>query len=797
MYATLLGVPPTVREELERGFQAHGLPLEGRVIAASSLGELPAVLQAGLVVVRDEGGPLEALVRLCQEVHARRFVARTHMVVLTERPWEQAEALIHSGADECVPSPGSPWRARLMMLQRRLETGSGMVPVQDTPLSQRVPPEGVLRALLASTTADLGHDFFRTLVMHLAKAFRVTSALVGELLPERDSLRTLAFWLNGRFEDNVTYPLRGTPCHNAVLSSLCHYPDDVATRFPEDVMLMELGMRGYLGAALKSARGDAIGVLAILHNEPLDMGALDRALLEAFAARAGAELERIRAQEELERTRDFLRNTLDAVPDPLFVADRAHRWVAVNRAFCGFMGKNPEQLLGGSYHDFLPANEADVFWRQDEQVFTSGQATENEESLTGGVGGITRTLVTKKAVFAETSGQPFLVATIRDITDRKRLEAQLRLTDRMASVGTLAAGVAHEINNPLAYVCSNLAYLGRELEKIELPSEALPELREVVAETEEGIGRVRAIVQDLKTFARSDENRFGPVDMHQVIEGALRLVRNELQYRTRLERSLEPVPPMRGNEGRLGQVVVNLLVNAIQAFPQHDLKNNLIRVSTRPDGTDRVVVEVEDNGPGMPKEVLERIFDPFFTTKPVGVGTGLGLAICHSIVQSMDGQIEVQSTVGRGTRFRLTFPAYKGQEESAATAEDRVEPAGPRRRLLLIDDEPAVGTSVRRLLQDMHEVHAVQDAREALHLLQRGERYDAILCDMVMPGMSGVDFLRELEQREPGLARRTGLMSGGAFSTQAKEFVATRSSELLEKPFEPERLRTFVERLLA
>jgi DNA-binding NtrC family response regulator len=124
------------------------------------------------------------------------------------------------------------------------------------------------------------------------------------------------------------------------------------------------------------------------------------------------------------------------------------------------------------------------------------------------------------------------------------------------------------------------------------------------------------------------------------------------------------------------------------------------------------------------------------------------------------------------------------------------EPTGPRRRLLLIDDEPSVGSSVRRLLQDVHEVHTVQDAREALHLLQRGERYDAILCDMVMPGMSGVDFLRALEQQAPGLARRTGLMSGGAFSTQAREFIATRENDLLEKPFEPERLRTFVERLL-
>ncbi|MFL5345138.1 MAG: ATP-binding protein [Hyalangium sp.] len=796
MHVTLLGVPPSIREELEQGFLAQGLPVEGRVLAVGSLSELPAVLPAGLVVLRDDGGPLERAVSLCREVHARRFVARTHMVVLTERPWEQAEAFILAGADECTASPGSPWRPRVVSCQRRLEADGGLSSSAPAAAAQRIPPEGALRALLASTTADLGHDFFRKLVMQLAQAFRVCCVLVGERMPERDSLRTLAFWLNGKFEENVTYPLHGTPCHNAVLSSICHYPDTVASLFPEDAMLLELGMRGYLGAALKSARGDAIGVLAILHNETLDMGALDRALLEAFAARAGAELERIRAQEEAERTRDFLRNTLDAVPDPLFVVDRAHRWVAVNRAFCGFMGRSPEQLLGGSYYDFLPRHEAEIFWHQDEQVFTSGVPTENEETVTRGTG-ISHTLVTKKAVFTETSGQPLLVATIRDVTDRKRLETQLRLADRMVSVGTLAAGVAHEINNPLAYVCSNLAYLSEQLTQDTVPPEALPELREVLSETQEGAHRVSAIVQDLKTFARADEDRFGPVDVHQVIEGALRLVRNDLNRRARLERALQPIPAVRGNEGRLGQVVVNLLVNALQAFRTYDPQANVIRIATRAEGEDKVVVEVEDNGPGMTREVLARIFDPFFTTKPVGEGTGLGLAICHSIVQSMEGQIDVQSTVGRGTLFRLVFPASQELKRAPAPARQQHEPTGPRRRLLLIDDELSVGTSVRRLLQDEHEVHVLQDAREALHLLQRGERYDAILCDMVMPGMSGVDFLRALEQQAPNLVRHTGLMSGGAFSSQAKEFIASRDNELLEKPFEPERLRTFVERLLA
>jgi PAS domain S-box-containing protein len=200
-------------------------------------------------------------------------------------------------------------------------------------------------------------------------------------------------------------------------------------------MLMKLSIRGYQGAPLKDGNGNPSGILAIMHHQPLEAEELEHALLMAFAARAGAELERIRAQEEVERTRDFLRNTLNAVPDPLFVMDRAHRWVVVNRAFCDFMGHSEQELLGSSGREFLPARVAEDFWEQDERIFTTGQPLQGERLFEQTRDGKPRTIFTKKAVFTEPGGGSFLIAVFRDITDRKRMETQLVLADRLSSIG--------------------------------------------------------------------------------------------------------------------------------------------------------------------------------------------------------------------------------------------------------------------------------------------------------------------------------------------------------------------------
>jgi len=339
-----------------------------------------------------------------------------------------------------------------------------------------------------------------------------------------------------------------------------------------------------------------------------------------------------------------------------------------------------------------------------------------------------------------------MAALARDLTERNRLEAQLLLADRMASVGTLAAGVAHEINNPLGYVLGNLNVLANGI-----TSES-PEMKQALQDAMHGAKRVRDIVQDLQTFSREGSHKHGPVDVLRVMDVSIRMAYSALRHRAQLERDYREVPPVEGNESRLGQVFLNLLVNAAQAMPDRALEENEVRVVVRAEG-DMVIVEVRDNGLGMPENVKRRVFDPFFTTKGIGDGTGLGLSICHSIVGGMGGTIVVESEPGVGTTFRIALPLSRAEAKDESD-EEVPSSIGRRERVLVIDDEPMIGVMIRRLLAAHCDVLPLTSPREALRRIGAQERFDAILCDLMMPDMTGLDLHGELLGVSPALALR-------------------------------------------
>ena len=396
-----------------------------------------------------------------------------------------------------------------------------------------------------------------------------------------------------------------------------------------------------------------------------------------------------------------------------------------------------------------------------------------------------------KVVRRDPDGRPLrVVGAYSDVTERRALQAQLLLADRMASLGTLAAGVAHEINNPLAFTIANLGF---GLEEARRLGDRRPELEQALAEAQEGASRVRDIVRDLKSFSRDDGDARGRCDVRQVLRAAVNLAQNEIRHRARVELDLGQAPPVTASERRLGQVFLNLLINAAQAIPEGAPERHSIRARTRTEDG-RVVVEIEDTGAGIPPEILGRIFDPFFTTKPVGVGTGLGLSICHGIVAGLGGDIQVESEPGRGSLFRVRLPAGGG--DAAGAVAPSVPTTAPRARILVVDDEALVGRAVARILGAEHEVAAVTSGEAALAQLQAGPAFDLVLCDLMMPCLTGMDLFERVRQADPAAAARFVFLTGGAFTDRAREFLARVPNPRLEKPFDPDALRRGVAGLL-
>jgi PAS domain S-box-containing protein len=392
-------------------------------------------------------------------------------------------------------------------------------------------------------------------------------------------------------------------------------------------------------------------------------------------------------------------------------------------------------------------------------------------------------------------GQVHFAGIMRDVTERKNVDAQLAVADRMIAVGTLSAGVGHEINNPLAAIIGNLDLALRDLDDLlenrTENTEDLGRVREELVDARDAADRVRRIVRDLRVFSRGEDEQPGPVDVERVLESTLRMAHNEIRHRAKLTKQYGGVPPVAASEARLGQVFLNLIMNAAQALREDGGDGNEIKITTHVE-SGNVVIEIADTGTGIAPDVMKRLFTPFVTTKPVGVGTGLGLSICHRIVTGFGGTIRVESELGKGTAFHIFLPLA----EQPLPATNQLAPpsstARRRGRVLVIDDEPLVARVVTRALKDAHEVIGLERATEAVDLLRSGQRFDVILCDLMMPQMSGVDFYHEIAQQAPDQARVVVFLTGGAFTPRARRFLDEVPNRRLEKPFGPEQLRSLV-----
>ncbi len=656
----------------------------------------------------------------------------------------------------------------------------------------------------AAVSAATGAEFFEQLARNMAEALDAQAGFVTQLLPgEPPSARTIAVVVDGELTDNFTYLVTGTPCENLVISETSVVANQVTERYPDAPKLAELDAQGYVGRRLDSSSGQPLGHLFVVFREPLKEVGFISSTLQIFAARAAGELERQQTDAQVREQAALL----DIAHEAIQVQDLEGKIIFWNKGAERTYGWTAAEVLSRTSVELLHM-DSERFLKAQSKLLAKGEW--QGEMIKRTKDGRVLTVAARWTLVRDPQGRPKAVLVIdADITEKKTLETQLMVSDRMASVGTLAAGVAHEINNPLAAVMANLDYIADSLGRMadgDIASMGAgtrdawmrEEIKTPLDDAREAAQRVRFIVRDLKIFSRSpnDEER-GPVNVEAIMESSLRMAWNEIRHRANLVKLYGRVPMVEANEARLGQVFLNLVVNAAQALPAGQAEHNEIRVTTKLEGG-RVIIEVSDTGAGIPRQIIGRIFDAFFTTKAVGVGTGLGLAICHRIVTDMGGALTVESEVGKGTTFRVSLPlGGKSESEVAAPVETvAVAVAGRRGRILVVDDEELVVRSVKRILSKEHDVVGTVSAAEALALCAGGEKFDLILCDLMMPDMTGMDLHHELLRVAPEQAEKMIFVTGGAFTEKARRFLSETPREHLEKPFYSANLRAIVQRYL-
>jgi PAS domain S-box-containing protein len=511
---------------------------------------------------------------------------------------------------------------------------------------------------------------------------------------------------------------------------------------------------------------------------------------------AAARAERGKVHAQLELLATAVSSVREGVIIHQLLPDGSLRVVYVNESFRDMVGWGQEELLGRSPLGLLVGGLETEAHQLLAKAVRTGDFFRGEVTLAHREGACVQSEVLVSPVRDARGQVTYFVATHRDVTAQRQLQAKLISAERIAAVGTLAAGVGHEINNPLAYLVLNLEGLAQSLEQGPAGS---AEARARLDAAREGAERIRVIVRDLKVFSRQEGEERAMLDVNAVVVPALRMAAHAVRPRARLVEEFGQPPRVVGSEARLGQVMLNLLVNALQAIPEGSPERHEVRVRTGSDDLGRALVEVSDTGCGMSSDVQARIFDPFFTTKPSGEGTGLGLALCQQIVQSHGGELRVRSAEGQGTVFTVLLPAAVGDALPAVSESEchEAHEAPPRRRILIIDDEPRLAQSMRMLIEPSHDVVVTTRGAEALAWVGEGQRFDLVLCDLQMPGTTGMDVYSHLRAHAPELAERLVFISGGAYTQATRDFVRSVRNRILEKPVRPEELLATIDEALA
>ncbi|TXD37231.1 response regulator [Lujinxingia vulgaris] len=579
-------------------------------------------------------------------------------------------------------------------------------------------------------------------------------------------------------------------------------------------------IRFYAGAPLVTPEGHRLGTICVFDTESrAELSAKQRRALSDLAGVVVDELELRRARRELMEKVDREQGLKEALLERQERLDLAleasnlglWEWVPggetlwINERGAEQLGVVPGELSVAAFIGrFVESSRGEL-----DRIF--GALLEDQRCARLGILQVDRgdeascdlRWVVVYAARGSESSRDHVIGTLQDITEARNGQLEMEKLERLAAVGTMAAGVGHEINNPLAYILASMEFvqgmLGPLCEsgaaQVSLARTDVAEALSAINDAHEGALRMRDIVRELRILARDPkrDQPAEPVAIDESLNLALRMARIHLRGMGRMELERASSRQVLATRSGLTQVLLNLLLNAVHAVTQKDDEQRGRVVVRTLDREDQVIIEIEDNGVGIARENLPRVFDPFFTTKGPDEGTGLGLSTSVRLVEQFGGRLELSSEEGEGTLVRLTLPAVALASTSGA---NKASSETALHRVLVVDDEVRLGKMFVRLLRDQAEVVSVEGVEKAWEALDSGD-FDVIFCDLHLPLVSGATFYRELSRERPELARRVVFMTGGLYSDEARELVASSDNVVLYKPFDLAALRKALASALA
>jgi signal transduction histidine kinase/CheY-like chemotaxis protein len=630
---------------------------------------------------------------------------------------------------------------------------------------------GTIRALVALGERLTGAIHVSTAVQHTAEA--ITRQLTPDAL-----LIALVDPADGRLVTAFAHQYVTPPADDPIVRLVIRDGPRVLTRVTdadrERLRITDAQSIAAIVAAPIRGAGQSIGAIVAASETPARYGAAHGEFLAGAAAQLGLALANARLIDLLAGGKREWEGTVDALGLAFCVLSQRGTIRRANRAFSDLVRMPVTALAGESWEAVLPPE-----WVAPITPLLAAR----DPAQTMDVRSPDRAFTASAYDLGGAEGLAVLV--FEDQTEKRRLQAQLIQSEKMAAVGQLIAGVAHDLNNPLASVVGFADYL------VEETQDAPPSLRKPLEAIRQEAERAASIVRGLLTFARKHEGQRRAAPIAPVLKATLQLLNNQLiasKVGARLDVDAD-LPPVEIDPTQIQQVFVNLISNAAHAIAGTGVGDTItVQAERWPGG---VAVTVADNGPGMPRDVAERIFEPFFTTKAEGEGTGLGLSICQGILKEHGGRITYAPVATGGASFRVELPSGQPAADAPTTT-----PRDPGRlRILVIDDEPHILHYMHATLEAWgHLVTVSEDCEEALAKTMH-EAYDVIISDLRMPGLGGRAFYERLRADRPGLAGRVVFSTGDTVRGDVLEFLETAGRPWLRKPFTLAELREVLARV--